>query len=194
MIGPGLKHLARDYHLTEAGGTAYGLCHGCFLSLLEGPGYKQLSLYLGCSRASREEIASDEPTPFPPEALKILEKGRQLLQNQGCSLVKEQPALGVYPLELANGGNVLQIRFKDSLAGLISGETIRQIRAFIDRDLPQIAVSCSPHVCALCGKSTDEPLRPYFMDDWGGYAVPMHPSCAQSPQAMIEETRPEALE
>jgi hypothetical protein len=193
LLSPSLKKLAGEYHLSVQNGAAYGMCQGCFITLLDGSGYKQLSLYLGCGRATREEIESDEPTPFPPEALAVLDRVKEITQSGEYTLAADKPHLGVYGLELANGGNVLQIRFADTLPRMISGKVIQEMRSFIDQVLPALADQTRPARCALCGKDTEGRV-PAFIDEWGGYVIPMHRACAESAAAMIGEIRPEALE
>ena len=191
-LSPGLKKLAQEYHLSIQNGAAYGMCQGCFITLMDGLGYKQLSLYLGCSRATREEIEADEPTPFPRDALELLDRVKEITRSGAYTLAADKPHSGVWGLELANGGNVLQIRFADTLPRMISGKVLQEMRAFIDQALPVLADQTKPDRCALCGKDTEGRV-PAFIDEWGGYVAPMHRACVESPAAMIEEIKPEVL-
>ena len=175
MIGPGLKKLAQEYGLTVKGGAAFGETKGCFVTLLEGGGYKQLTLYIG--HAVREEGDASE---FPPEALRVQEYVRdQVQQNGKYRLIGDNPAAKFYGLQLVRGGNALQVRFFDTIG------TLKRIRAFMDDVLPGVSALTAPHTCAVCGKELDAAAVPGYIGEEGGMVLPMHGDCLDAQAASI---------
>ena len=184
MTGSGIKKLAADLGLTVKGGAAFGELKGCFVAFMEGGGYKQMSLYIGCGQAAPISADGSDSTAFAPEALQAQQYIREKVQQDNqYRILPDRPALHVYGLQLAHGGDVLQIRFQDTIGAM------KRIRAFIDEVLPGVAALTRPRRCALCGQELDSTAVPGFIDEEGGMVLPMHAHCldTQAAQALREE-------
>lgn len=176
--------MAKEYALTIEQGVSYGWLKGCYVTLSEGAGYKQLSIYIGCHH--EPEDTSPVETNEMPEHLKAADRVADFILEKASDAKKYRlmPSGRSLPgVVLTQGGSVVQVNFLDNPG------TLACFRAFIEDILPEIAPLTTPRACVFCGEETGAASQPIQLNS--GDVVPIHNACADTLIASCQQKQVE---
>lgn len=166
-----IGRLAALYALKRRGQTAYGLIHGCRITLSRSVTGLTLSLYVG---------ALEAPAPGSDKS-PTLQRAESI-----CALIQEANGdndrfgLGKRGASVAHGGSLVTMTFRGRHAS-------DAIQRFVPLLLPQIAPMTAPMQCIHCGGHTGGAGQPVRLAP--GMTVPMHAPCLKDCQHRFKVSR-----